>query len=77
MQLLLLDLMTNNGLSDGQYRDLGIMWGIKIKQKKILLNDDTSHVILNPKVRKGKVIKVDPSYFCGGVYYGLSILSLP
>ncbi len=34
VQLLLLDLVTNNGVSDGQYRDLGIMWGIKIKRIK-------------------------------------------
>ena len=26
-----------------------------------------SHVTLNPIARKGKVIKVDPSYFCVGV----------
>ena len=57
VQLLLLDLVTNTGVCDGQYRHLGIMWGIKIKRN--FLNDE-SHVTLNPTARKGKVIKVDP-----------------
>ena len=34
VKLELLDLMTNNGVCDGQYRDLDIMWGIKIKRIK-------------------------------------------
>ena len=38
-----------------------------MKAKEILLNGHTSHVIPNPIGLKGKVIKVVPSYFCGGV----------
>ncbi len=34
VQLLLLDLVTKNGVCDGQYRGLGIMWGISIKRIK-------------------------------------------
>ena len=42
--------------------------GYQNKANKNFLNDDTSHVTLSPIAMKGKVIKVDPSYFCEGVY---------
>ena len=60
--------MTNNGVCFGQYNDLvfGIMRGIKMS-KLNFLNGETNHVTPNPIAVKGKVIKVYPSYFCGGV----------
>ena len=71
VQLSLSHLLTNNGVCVEQYCDLGIKRGIKWKLKKFnSLNGHTSHVIPNPIGLKGKVIKVVPSYFCGGVYDG-------
>ncbi len=62
--------MTNNGVSVGVYSDLGIMRGIKIRVWNFL-NGDTGLVISNTISTKGKIIKVVPSYFCGGVYLAL------
>ncbi len=48
--------------------------GVSNESERNFLNGDTiqkscSHVIPNPIATKGKVIKVVPSYFCGGVYF--------
>ena len=44
------------------------MRGIKINRKKNFLNSDTSHITPNPIALTNTIIKVVPSYFCGGVY---------
>ena len=70
VQLCLLDLLTNNGVFVGPYRELDIMRGNKWKRKKFPKRWYPKPIALT-KV----VIKDVPSYFCGGVYHVIKYLT--
>ena len=52
-----------------RYWSIVALWRVSNESKRNFLKGDTSHVTPNRIALTNKIIKVMPSYICGGVYY--------